>query len=292
MARYSPVGNISPVLPASALPDTPVLKDTTPSDRLLEDARARPAVSVSIGLSDAAKVLGHVFRLFPDAPSLTLNHGVPLFPAAPIQPNWHKTFAVVLQDSVSCSGLFYESHLAAWVAGSQPAWERLLRSPQARQGTLATVPDREDMASQSSDQSLTGTLMADGGKEVGSSSFANEEQENICRIVRQQLEVASTGQLAIRVQLWPEQWLHLDIQQEAEKKSAAEPQPEKTWTVRFETQIPPLGRISARLRLTGTDLNVQMMANDDTRSALMAYAEDLKEALSKAGLKVQIIFEH
>ncbi|MDP2879186.1 MAG: flagellar hook-length control protein FliK [Sulfuricella sp.] len=88
---------------------------------------AKPQVT----LSDSVRYLGALLQKISDqaeTQAAPLNKTAPLLSAAPSD---IKEFAVSLRNTLSQSGLFYESHQAQWVAGERKLTD-LLREPQGR----------------------------------------------------------------------------------------------------------------------------------------------------------------
>lgn len=100
------------------------------------DGKTAPQASTTTTLSQAGRVIGTLFaKPMPGAPSgasaepapAPLNRGQPLAP--PPDDNGGQ-LAPALQKAVAQSGLFFESHLAAW-AGGKLAKAALMQEPQA-----------------------------------------------------------------------------------------------------------------------------------------------------------------
>ncbi|MDO9067998.1 MAG: hypothetical protein Q7W05_06040, partial [Deltaproteobacteria bacterium] len=88
---------------------------------------AKPQVT----LSDSVRYLGALLQKISDqaeTQAAPLNKTAPLLPAAPSD---IKEFATSLRNTLSQSGLFYESHQAQWVAGERRLTD-LLQEPQGK----------------------------------------------------------------------------------------------------------------------------------------------------------------
>lgn len=105
--------------------DLPSAAGTTPA------FDAKPQVT----LSDSVRYLGALLQKISEhaeAKTAPLNKSAPLLSAAPTD---IKEFAVSLRNTLSQSGLFYESHQAQWVAGERGLTD-LLREPQGKLSPL------------------------------------------------------------------------------------------------------------------------------------------------------------
>jgi hypothetical protein len=98
-------------------------------------ANAAPAnVNPQVTLSDSARFLGGLLQKIADHagdPASALARAAPLISSAPSD---IKEFSATLRNTLSQSGLFYESHQAQWVAGERKLADLLLE-PQGRLST-------------------------------------------------------------------------------------------------------------------------------------------------------------
>ena len=98
--------------------------------------QALPVLAPEVKLSDAVKYLGALLQRVEDAPDGTLKPALiqspPLIAGAVNAPDG-ATLAQNLQQRLSQSGVFFESHQAEWVVG-QRSLGQLLKEPQARMG--------------------------------------------------------------------------------------------------------------------------------------------------------------
>lgn len=98
-------------------------------------ANAAPAnVNPQVTLSDSARFLGGLLQKIADHagdPASALTRAAPLISSAPSD---IKEFSATLRNTLSQSGLFYESHQAQWVAGERKLADLLLE-PQGRLST-------------------------------------------------------------------------------------------------------------------------------------------------------------
>lgn len=149
------VAILQPVLDAS---ESGVQNSTDQAIRNSQAARAAngqtgpgtlpPGTSTRESLSFAARA---ILTLMDGTPAQPLRSAGPLLPAPPAAGS-SAAVAAALSSLVDESGLFYESHLAQWVAGSRPLGN-ILRQPQAPLGRplLSTFPAQPPAAKAGSD---------------------------------------------------------------------------------------------------------------------------------------------
>lgn len=211
-----------------------------------------PASGVKANISTAAQLL-----------STLLNHpalaGLDAAPAGPLlaaaEPH-APAIAQALRNGIALSGLFYESHQAEWVAGTR-ALAELRREPQA-----------------------------------AAASGAGHEDTNVPALVRQQLDMLDGQPLQWRGELWPGLPLQLNLRREPghepekdDASAAADAPAETRWQAQIISTLPALGRITARLRLAGEHLQLEIASTEHGSASLItAKASDLRDALRSAGL--------
>jgi len=197
-------------------------------------------------LSPAARLLGQVLRSAAGAPPLaTLNPATPLAPHGAPDP---AQLAQQLQQAVSKSGLFYESHLAQWAEGKRPLAE-LMAEPQARQapGTAPTEPAS-------------------------------------AQLINQQLATHESGQLVWQGRLGPDQAMRWDVKREQEDQAGGQRDPEGPgWHSGLRLRFALLGEVEASVSLRGTRLHIELLAGAQASALLRAQAPRLQEALGAAG---------
>ncbi|CAG9178899.1 flagellar hook-length control protein FliK [Cupriavidus pinatubonensis] len=133
LSTLDKVALLQPVLDAS---ESGVQNSTDQAIRNSQAARAAngqpgqatllPGASTRESLSFAARA---ILTLMDGTPAQPLRSAGPLLPAPPTTGNT-ATVATALANMVDESGLFYESHLAQWVAGARPL-ASILQQPQA-----------------------------------------------------------------------------------------------------------------------------------------------------------------
>ena len=215
--------------------------------------------------------------------------------------------ASALQNAVSFSGLFYESHVAQWAAGVRPASDLLLEPPAKLSNTPLTAPATNGQADTNGND--LGRLMSNLREWVGgeraladllrTSQTKPADQDSTVPLLGKQQDVAGNeGVKLISLQLdtleqrrimwqgelFPGQPLEWEISDDTPEQKPDQSEPEKSWnsTVRFS--LPSLGSVSATIRLTGDHVQVQVNTNnEETATTLRNHGKLLADALDSAG---------
>lgn len=227
-----------------------------PADELSTAARA-----ISAMLADLA------------GPARPVTGGAPLAPhgAATVPQALARSLAMAL----SASGLFYESHLAAFTAGLLPRAvlevEPQARLPMATSTAAATV--RPDGAG-------PGPLA-----EAGAGATAGIVHPQARAVVSQQLDLLASGVFQWRGEAWPGVPLEWRVEedrsppQEGDEAGAA-----PSWSTTLSLAMPDLGVVDVRLRLSGTTLAAVLEVGDGAASRLRERAGELQEQIEALGL--------
>lgn len=235
------------------------LVSTTPRPTfLLETGSANAEPS----LSPAARLIANLLQIAQKSGTETssaLNH-LPVLqnPAASAE-----HIATALRETMHNSGIFYESHLAAWAEGNYSLAD-LKQQPQARLAEQAA----RILASDTEAPQKIATHTAE-----------------LARLVNQQLETLEHQQVVWRGEIWPGQPIEWTVQerpgQEAQDNTQAVP---TVWqsTVRFD--LPALGKVAATMYLQAGQLRVHVSAaSENTRTTLQAQSQKLSASLDAAG---------
>ncbi|MFP5382274.1 MAG: flagellar hook-length control protein FliK, partial [Gammaproteobacteria bacterium] len=168
-------------------------------------------------LSTTARMLSDIMQKVPERALPTLTPTTPLLGQAGIAP---AELAFALRAALVRSGLFYESHLANWVAG-QESLDGLMQEPQNR---LAAQPQPADARG----------------------------PNPLHVLLSQQLQVLESPQFIWRGELWPGQpleWLmRHDVDPERQGTATAE-DAAAGWTSQLKLDLPELGTVTAHIRL-------------------------------------------
>lgn len=256
-------------------------------------------------LSNAGRLIGNMLQLAQqgDMPT-TLVGKTPLLAAPGASP---AQIAGALQNAVTYSGLFYESHVAQWAMGTRSVSDLLLEPP-AKHSLAAQSGNTQSPPAGAASNDM-GKLMANmrawvGGERalpdlLGTSQTGNIDQENIAPVAGKQQDIAATeGIKLINLQLdaleqrrimwqgelFPGQPLEWEISDDTPEKNKDQAEPEASWksTVRFS--LPTLGSVSATIRLSGEHVQVQVhTANEESAATLRSHGKLLADALGAAG---------
>ncbi|WP_147482400.1 flagellar hook-length control protein FliK, partial [Burkholderia pseudomallei] len=289
----------APLLPAAP---TAVAAQAASLDPLLAtpDAAGNPAAATAPG-AQAAQA----------APQAAL----PASPAAAL--------SLALVQAVAQSGLFYESHLAQWLAGQRTTAE-LAREPQARGAarppgqpaggadegaaasgrapTNAAAPARSVDAyaaladadgkpgAPSAQTALARAGMPPTGADTPASIAASLHAATL-PIVRQQLDLLATDQFRWIGEAWPGARLDWTIEPD-EQHGRERPAPDadfpdaRGWRTRLTLALPSLGTIDAELVLNGEQLAARLRASEAGAARLAPHGEALRARLQALGLQV------
>jgi hypothetical protein len=242
---------------------------------------ARPGLSVaaltvepsaSLKLSVAASFIGELLKSFPETKGApTVQSAQPLVDrstAAPAQ------LAQALRASIEQSGLFYESHLAQWTLQQFPELA-LAREPQA-QWSAAVARDDIPASALTRDSDAAPVVPAGGA-----------ERAPALPLLRQQLNLLESGQLAWAGELWPGQTADIEIAPDEGSPQGGTP---AAWRTRIALDLPALGHVELSLTLQGDAVRVDCRAADAASVAsLKAGKTALVDALQKRSLNVSAL---
>ncbi|SMF40138.1 flagellar hook-length control protein FliK [Pseudogulbenkiania subflava] len=213
--------------------------------------------SVDVSLSPASRYLTDL---------LHSGKSVPAQPGLRLDASNQDTavLAEALKKGADKSGLFYESHVKAWVDGRLPL-ESLKDEPQARLGqSLETIQG------------------------PSSTAHGKAAQAELGNLVQRQLDTLENRQLQLEGWAWPGQPIQLMVEQEktAERQaSGAEEGP--VWSTRLALDLPMLGGLSARIRIVGGAVQVSFATEEAaTEQLIRDHAGRLESGLGTAGLNL------
>jgi len=271
-------------LPESARPDDRlelmlIAREPRLKFVLLGDTPSNTSASTS-SISTTGRFLGILARdagKIPTVPPLT--SPVPLLSGPPAD---SRLLPGLLQQTLSQSGLFYESHQARWVAGKSTL-EQLQQEPQGRLAAAAAPPLEPEPKATLPKPSLDAEPAA-AAAHARQDSEAPVHAQNLT-LVQQQLAVLETGQLNWRGEIWPGQWLEWDI---AEHPPAEHETGEVShWQTRLRLTLPKLGEVAATLALDSRGVRITLAATVTSTAVLLESSEQpLAAAMAAAGLSV------
>ena len=219
--------------------------------------------------------------------------------------------AASLARTVGNSGLFYESHLAQFSAGTRTLAE-LAQEPQARlapplKAALALPaagPADSAQALPSSERSLllenayASSQDAEGQepatKQAGAAApdalrsntagLAGIHPDAVA-LVRQQLELLAAPVFRWSGEAWPGVPMDWEIREEARQAAADDEAAPRAWSTRVALTLPTLKEVEVRISLVGSALQIHLAASENaTRDMLAESRAELPERLQALGL--------
>ncbi len=190
-----------------------------------------------------------------------------------------------LAAAVATSGLFYESHLAAFAAGQLDACALQLE-PQAAFGSRADGQAREpraDVPGKDGPQSVP-QLVAQGAR--GDPQALLHPQARA--LIAAQLDVLATGMFHWRGQAWPGAAMEWSVWEDCSKRrgEAVTGNGAPGWSTTFSLLLPRLGQVNFRLSLSASTLRAGVVASEAACASLRAGTGELQERLAAAGLEL------
>jgi hypothetical protein len=197
-----------------------------------------------------------------------------------------------LQQGLRESGFFYESHLARWFGGEY-ALEDILKEPQGRLSNLKqplvasmTVGGQVEEHLLTDMKTASLEAMEAAFRKAGSVGDHEEavDQRNM-PVVREQLESLQSGQIVFRGELFAGQPLEWSVNEREARRNNSGGQ-ERSWDTALRVDLPRLGGITARLKLDGNRVSVDLHAGDVASAGVLeAGRRELAEQLQAAGLE-------
>jgi hypothetical protein len=241
-------------------------------------ATAAPAPS----LSQAAQLIQAVIA--GATPTPIQSAGPLVEPSALTSPTGPEQLAGNLLRAIEESGMFYESHLAAWTQG-QRQLTQLQREPQAKWTALQHLPSYPGLAAAEAGRHAEHGAPAriDRGDDAIPRSIELPEQAR--PLLRQQLETLETGKILWNGQIWPGQAAVIVIAEEPPQQREQDAQA-PSWRTSVSLTLPKLGDMRADLALSGQTLTISI-ACDAKNSARMLQSElpGLGKSLRAAALE-------
>ena len=207
-------------------------------------------------LSPAARLLAQVLHSAAGngAPaSAALTGATPLLQQGAPDP---AQLANQLQQAISKSGLFYESHVAEWAEGKRPLAE-LMGEPQAQKapGTPPTDPA-------------------------------------LARMINMQLAGQEQGHINWQGQLAPGQAFEWKVTREEEKSQRGGNEQEPGWQSGLRLRFARLGEVKASITLRGKHVQIDLQADSAALVPLREAAPRLQDAIAAAGSELAALRIH
>lgn len=221
-----------------------------------------------------------VSQLLPDPSKQTapLAGTKPVLPSPPQEPG---QLAQALQNTLSKSGLFYESHQAQWVMGERPL-EQLLQEPQNAQAPLPTTHEiklQGQIAQQASAHASKGSTDA----------VELKIKDSVLPVVKQQIQTLESQQFNWSGQIWPGQNMEWQIREDDDQhhEGSQEEAQQRAWYSRLRLELPKLGHIDANLRLSAVGVQIAFqVAKPETESSLKNQLNSLQDSLQAGGVQL------
>ena len=214
-----------------------------------------------------------------------------------------------LAGALDRSGLFYESHMAQWIAGSR-SLPKLLLEPQARfsspiDSTTMAMAGVAGMgmgagtaaAAVVASNPATGVAATTADATADALGTHDPVHPASLGLVRQQLDILETRQFALQGIVWPGQVLAWEAAQEKPQnggepgsQSPQEQGSSSVWRTCVRLTLPSLGSVAASLRLdarSGWAVDVHLAAAETgTVTALRTSVAPLADGLKAAGIEL------
>lgn len=212
-----------------------------------------------------------------------------------------QVIAQTLQQAITQSGVFYESHLASWASG-QMNLTQLMQEPQAQLSPRLGIPPQQlsesnaqllnkspDMLSNQTLQNVANT-QRQGAEQNHISSSDVLNNPTLQHLVNTQLQTLEQNHIVWQGNAWPGQAMQWTISQDTPEHGQQQSAQQSTWRSDVKFELPALGKVTATLRLSGEHLSVQIHTEDaDTANKLQTNTTLLINALSAAGIPLDTI---
>ena len=210
--------------------------------------------------------------------------------------------ASALHDTLTFSGLFYESHVQQWANGERPLAD-LLREPQAQMGKapgapiavdaepglLAKMPPAVLEARRNLQEYFSAAPLPPASATSVSAGSITGIDPAAAQMINLQLNSLEQQRVQWQGDLWPGQPMEWEVRRQDPSERGAEPTAsvQEKWQSVVKFTLPSLGVVSATINLAGDRVQIQVRtASDDTTSALQRHGAKLASALDAAGSKL------
>ncbi len=165
-----------------------------------------------------------------------------------------------LAQTLSTSGLFYESHQAQWLAGTRDL-PQIMQEPQARMVRAAQADTQTAM------QAIAPQALP---------------------LVQMQLATLDTSVVMMQLEIWPKQWMQWTVEErpaDTQANAQTEGAPQADWNTRLRLVLPRLGELNAMLSFGAGGIMIRVEADKAASAELLQEnGASLQEALTAAGL--------
>jgi hypothetical protein len=174
-----------------------------------------------------------------------------------------------LQENLSASGLFYESHLAEWASGARSI-ESLDQEPQQQMNRNPTAS-------------------------TASTDLADRCAPDLARLIALQLDALDQSRISWRGELWPGQPMQWEVARQSADQDSGGNHRERsesasTWITTIHLDLPALGRLTVRLQVRAKHLHVSIGTTEPWAAArLSRRSGELAHVLTLSGLLTDAI---
>ena len=235
-------------------------------------------------LGATARMLSSLSQQAPEKAYVRAAQSAPLWETP--QPPESTQLAGRLQEALSNSGLFYESHQAQWLGGERST-AQLMVEPQNLTPEQAKAVVANGNAST---VAITGnTVATNASKQINTSPLPEGQTlsipEHLQPLVQQQLNALETRQMMWQGNVWPGQDMQWEVHEQVAQTPSVEGQ--RQWVTQIQLDLPKLGTVAVTLQLNSAGLSLKFNADTtQTRAVLGRASTQLVSALSDAGIPV------
>ncbi|MHB1591920.1 MAG: flagellar hook-length control protein FliK, partial [Sulfuricella sp.] len=184
-----------------------------------------------------------------------------------------------LRNTLSQSGLFYESHQAQWVAGERRLTD-LLQEPQGKLSAL-----NPGVGAEISQKNAPVSMQSDGL--VAQSASRMPVHAEAVALVQQQLQTLDSRQLVWQGQVWQGQPMEWRVEERSAREGGQGDEEMPHWQTSLRLQLPRLGDVQATLAFIPQGLRIDLKAADAATAEAMRGAQDkLRSSMEASGLHV------
>lgn len=263
--------------------------DKTPLPTFMLNANPSvPMDSSSMSLSTTGKLIATILQQPNESVPAPIMGKMPIMPQASLPV---PQLANALQQTLTQSGLFYESHLNQWVNG-QRAITELMQEPQANQtvqisvnptAVNAAVLSSATVVDSASATALTNSVATSAAPASSRAVDTTINNPVLAQLVHQQLQTLEQNRVMWQGELWTGQRLEWEVSDDTPKDNTIPSQ--SVWSSKVSFELPLLGKIVAHLRLNGEQLTMQIHADTPVAAQqLRVHGTRLSNALGAAGI--------
>ncbi|GAB5604704.1 flagellar hook-length control protein FliK [Sideroxyarcus sp. TK5] len=192
-----------------------------------------------------------------------------------------------LHQSLSHSGLFYESHQAQWIAGTRSTPQLMLEPHNQLRPDTAQIAAKQPALLPPESRSImvpaTPTALQAGAEP---NPRMPAIPEHLQPLVQQQLQALENKQVVWIGQAWQGQDMRWEVREE-DARSGNNGEDGKQWVTELHLDLPRLGGVTARLSMNGNAVSLKFEVTDDrTARTMEAATEQLVTSLAAHGVPV------